>query len=327
MNQPLFLLESGFLGRNQNTLVFENINGKRYFPIMSYDSIYLIGEVSLNSKLLTYLSRKQIPVFFFGFTGNFSGVFYPWKKRNFSGKFVIKQANAYSNTQKRGKIASQIVGASIHNIRKTLLQYKLNKEADSIQKFKEMLEETGNIGDILSLEANARKRYYSSFNFIIKDKYFSFVKRVYNPPNDAINAMISFGNALLYSSLLAEMYKTKLDPRISFVHEPSDNRFSLCLDLADIFKPIIVDRVIFYLINNRMISQKHFQGTKEGFYLNKRGKEIFIRRYNQKLNDSLKLRNKDRMVSYKYLLRQECFSLIDYIEGTSKRYKGFRMWW
>ena len=45
---------------------------------------------------------------------------------------------------------------------------------------------------------------------------------------------MSFGNSIMYTNVLSEIYKTQLDPTISFLHEPSTKRFSLSLDIAEI---------------------------------------------------------------------------------------------
>ncbi|MDL0298323.1 CRISPR-associated endonuclease Cas1, partial [Clostridioides difficile] len=75
------------------------------------------------------------------------------------------------------------------------------------------------------------------------------------PPKDPVNALMSFGNSIMYTNVLSEIYKTQLDPTISFLHEPSTKRFSLSLDIAEIFKPIIIDTIIFSLINNKRINK------------------------------------------------------------------------
>ena len=66
-----------------------------------------------------------------------------------------------------------------------------------------------------------------------------------------MNAMISFGNTLLYTKTIAQIYNTHLEQSISFLHEPSEARFSLSLDLSEVFKPVIVFKTIFDLVNNR----------------------------------------------------------------------------
>lgn len=326
MKSPLVILESGFLGRSENTLTFENVNVERKFPVKNFDSIFLMGEVSLNTKLLHYLAKEQIPVFFFSYNGHYSGVYMPKKTSCFSGNILIEQVKHYIDTSKRLFIAKEMVYSSIYNMRKTLLQYSLKKEAEKLKDSFEKISSCANVDELLSTEANARKFYYQQFNKIIRNKAFHFTKRSSAPPKDLLNCLISFGNTLLYNTILSEMYKTRLSPMISYLHTTTENRYSLNLDLADIFKPLIVDRVIFALVNQNMIKEEHGRNVKQGIYLNDAGKRIFIRQYEAKLNSSLSLQGQDNKVSYKYLLRRECYSLIEHLE-SKRSYSGFRIWW
>ena len=70
--------------------------------------------------------------------------------------------------------------------------------------------------------------------------------------------MISYCNSLLYTKILSEIYKTQLNPTISYLHQPGTNRFSLSLDISEIFKPLIVDRMIFAMLNKNQITQDDF---------------------------------------------------------------------
>ncbi len=76
-----------------------------------------------------------------------------------------------------------------------------------------------------------------------------------------INSLISFVNTLIYTKVLGELYRTQLNPTISYLHEPGERRFSLSLDLAEVFKPLIGDRLIFSLLNRNQITENSF--TKE----------------------------------------------------------------
>ena len=93
-----------------------------------------------------------------------------------------------------------------------------------------------------------RERYYQAWRHILSDGW-TFERRVRRPPDNEVNALISFGNSLLYTVCLGEIYRTQLTPTISYLHEPGARRFSLALDLSEIFKPLIVDRAIFRLLN------------------------------------------------------------------------------
>lgn len=151
-------------------------------------------------------------------------------------------------------------------------------------------------------------------------------RREKQPPTDPVNALISFGNMLCYTAILSEIYKTSLDPTISFLHEPSSKRFSLSLDLAELFKPLIVDSVIISSINNRVISAKHFSSMEGMVLLNDEGKKKFISEWEKKLDTTVKHRALNRNVSYRYFIRLECYKLVKHLIGDEV-YRPLKAWW
>lgn len=117
--------------------------------------------------------------------------------------------------------------------------------------------------------------------------------------------------------------KTTLDIRIAFLHASNNRYESLNLDISEVFKPIIVDRVIFSLINKKMINAKvHFEKNNQAVYLNKEGKTIFIREFYEKLKEALK--SKNGAITYEMLIRKEIYKLLNYINGETKDYKAFK---
>jgi CRISPR-associated endonuclease Cas1 len=120
--------------------------------------------------------------------------------------------------------------------------------------------------ELMALEGRIRESYYQSFNVILNLPE-PFQRRERRPPTNPINALISFGNSLLYATTLSEIYRTQLNPTVSFLHEPSARRYSLSLDLSEIFKPIIVDRTIFKVVNERMIQMDDFDRDLNYCYL------------------------------------------------------------
>ena len=182
------------------------------------------------------------------------------------------------------------------------------------------------VDELMGMEGNIRERYYSALNTIL-ELDMPFEKRVRRPPDNPINALISFGNSLMYTACLTELYRTQLNPTISFLHEPGDRRFSLSLDLAEIFKPVIVDRLIFRLLNRRQLQEsKHFDEKLGGCYLNEAGRRIFLQEYDDQLKQTIEHRRLKRKVSYKRLIRLECYKLIKHLTDMEP-YRAFRAWW
>jgi len=324
MKEPIFITSEGILFREANTLYFMNEeNGKKPLPIENISDIYCYGKVSMKSGGEYLLMEHGIPVHFFNKYGYYMGSLYPRMVLN-SGLLLIKQAEYYLDRNKRAEIAIEMVNGIKHNILQTLKYYKKKKkDVDSYIKAIEKENPTGDIATVMSAEGRIWAEYYKSFNEILN--YFEMKNREIRPPTNEMNSLISFGNSLLYSTTLSEIYNTYLHPSISFLHEPSERRFSLALDIADIFKPIIVERVIFTLINNKIISEKHFE-KNIGVFLNSQGKKLFIQEYIDKLNTTLYHPDLKRNVSYRYLIRLECYKLIKHFL-EDKKYNSLKMWW
>jgi len=251
MKTPLYITSHGKLTRKGNTIYFISEGNKKPLPIHAISEIHCHGKVSLSSGASTILMKEGIPTNFFNKYGYYEGSLYPRINLN-SGLIVVKQSEHYLNPEKREFIASEIVKAIQHNT-KTILKYYIKKGKDLSFFFEKINKEKigGHIPQIMSSEGRIWNNYYQSFNHILKR--FNFDKREIRPPTSELNSLISFGNSLLYGTSLSEIYHTYLHPSISFLHEPSERRFSLALDLADIFKPIIVSRIIFTRYYYRII--------------------------------------------------------------------------
>lgn len=153
-----------------------------------------------------------------------------------------------------------------------------------------------------------------------------FEQRTRRPPQNNLNTLISFGNSLIYAIVLSEIYKTHLDPRIGFLHATNFRRFTLNLDVAEVFKPIIVDRVIFTLIGRNMISKEDFEKSTNGLVLSERGQQVFISEMENKLKSTFKHRNLGRNVSYRRLIRLELYKLSKHLIGEQE-YKAYVAKW
>ena len=323
MKNPLYITSHGILLRKDNTLFFVKEDIKQQIPIHAISEINCHGKVTVKSGAASFLMKEGIVVNFFNKYGFYEGSLYPKIKLN-SGLVVVKQSEHYLNHDKRIYIANEFVEGIKHNVLKTLKYYskkgkKLDEYIDNIEKE----EIKGDISQIMSSEGRIWNNFYQSFNIILRK--FNFIKREIRPPTDEINSLLSFGNSLLYTTVLYELYQTYLHTSVSFLHEPSERRFSLSLDIADIFKPIIVDRTIFKLVNNNMINKKHFS-KDVGVLLNDAGKQIFISEYQKKLETTIKHPTLNKKVSYKYLIRLEGYKLIKHILDDQP-YESFRMWW
>ena len=177
----------------------------------------------------------------------------------------------------------------------------------------------------MGYEGNIRKIYYDAWNIIINQKI-DFEKRVKHPPDNMINTLISFVNTIIYTRTLGEIYKTQLNPTISYLHEPGVRRFSLCLDLSEIFKPLIADRLIFSLLNKNQITESDFTKNLNFLHLDKKASQLIVKQIDEKLKTTVHHKELDKDVSYQYLIRLEAYKIIKHLIGE-KEYQPFKMWW
>jgi len=329
MAKNYYILSSGRLRREENTVYFENVNEKKAIPVNDIYAIYAYGELDMNTKLLDFLTQKRIPVHFFNYYGFYSGSYYP-REYLHSGFLLVKQVEHYTDKEERLKIAKEIINSASYNILKNLQYYEkhgkdVGKYLHEIENVRKEINNVYGISELMSLEGTIRSQYYASFNEILREG-FELEKRVKMPPDNMVNCLISFGNSMMYTTTLSEIYNTQLTPTISYLHEPGERRFSLSLDLSEVFKPVIVDRTIFSLINNRVIKTGHFLQELNYCYLNENGKKIFIKEYDEKLKTTVMHKTLKRKVSYQRLIRLECYKLVKHLIGE-KQYEGFKTWW
>lgn len=327
MRENYYIVNSGTLKRKDNTLHFDRDSGdSEYIPINKVDSIHAFSSVTMNDKALVFLNKNDVPIHFYNYYDKYSGSFYPTEYL-ISGSLLVKQVRKYDNKQERNEIAKEIVRGSIYNMVSNLNYYDNKDKLDKsdyidMKNNVKKLEKSKNVKETMGIEGDSRSTYYSTFSDILRGS-FSLTNREYNPPKNAVNAMISFGNSLMYTTTLNEIYRTQLNPTISYLHEPSEARFSLSLDISDIFKPILVDKTIFSLINKRQIQMDDFDSSTKSCLLNEEGRKKFISEYQNRLNEKEYYEGLGRKASMKTIIRYELYNLIKYIlEG--EEYKSYK---
>lgn len=361
MKRPHYLFSNGRLRRQHNTLSLERATGERQpddapgdeglpssepdggrtpFPVEAVDSLYLFGEIDLNSKLVTFLGQQGIPAFFFDYYGHYTATLYP-RENLLSGRLRVEQAKHYVSPKRRLILARAFVEAALFNIERVVKYYqpRLEGEAQAAvqatlldwKRDREALPLTTDIPTLMAVEGRIRDRYYRLWPYFLGPEVaarFPFNKRERRPPSNELNALISFGNTLCYTTVLRQIYRTALDPTIAYLHEPGDRRFSLALDLAEVFKPLLVDRAIFRLLKTAELTPRHFERHLGGCYLNEAGRKIVVAHWDERLSQTVQHRTLDKRVSYERLVRLECYKLVRHLcDPVGEPYEGLHMWW
>lgn len=338
MKKTFYLFNSGQLERKDNTLKFtpivddENKEGSagppRYLPVEDINEFYVFGSLRANSSLFNFLGQKDIAVHFYDYYENYTGSFMP-RDSLLSSKMLLAQTSAYQSKKKRVNIAQKFIQGAAYNMLKNLQYYnRRGKDMEDImnliQKYASKISTTENVEELMGIEGMIRQTYYDAFNLILND--FEVGNRTKQPPQNEVNALISFGNMMCYTLCLRAIHQTQLNPTISYLHTPGDRRYSLALDIAEIFKPILVDRVIFKVLNKREIQAKHFDTKLNKCLLNTAGKKLLVKSLEERLEETIQHRSLSRKVSYRHLIKLECYKLAKHLLDIDE-YQPFKMYW
>lgn len=338
MKKTYYLFNPGSLERKDNTLKFTPISEdeiplsssaqSRYLPVEDISEFYVFGSLHANSALYNFLGQKDIAVHFFDYYENYTGSFMP-RDGLLSGKMLLAQTSYYQDKKKRIVIAQKFIEGAAYNMIKNLQYY--NRRGKDMEDIMELMQNlsvriltTKTVEELMGIEGQIRRYYYDAFNLIIND--FEMGTRTKKPPQNEVNALISFGNMVCYTLCLRAINQSQLNPTISYLHTPGERRYSLALDVAEIFKPIIVDRVIFKVLNKKEIQEKHFDKKLNKCLLNTNGKKIFVKALEDRLQETIQHRSLKRNVSYRHLVKLECYKLSKHLLGIEE-YKPFKMYW
>lgn len=335
MKKTYYLFNPGRLSRRDNTLKFIPVDADgnegtpKYIPVEGVSDLFCFGSLDTNSALYNFLGKAGIAVHFFDYYEHYTGSFMP-KEYLLAGKMQIEQTKHYIDKKKRLVLARKFVAGASFNMVKNL-RYYINRERDlqsiqdTIERYTQLIDSSTEIDELMGVEGNIRQIYYSAFDEIISAD-FSMENRSKRPPKNEINALISFGNMMCYTLCLGQLYHTQLNPTISFLHEPGYRRYSLALDLAEIFKPLLVDRLIFRLLNKKEIQANDFDHQLNSCVLKESGRKVFVRAWEEKINETFKHPVLKRNVSYKHLIKLECYKLSKHLLGMEE-YKPFKARW
>jgi len=334
MKKSYYLFNPGRLSRKDNTLKFVPVNedgsdgNAKYLPIVGIKNLYCFGSLDANSAMYNFLGKNNISVHFFDYYEHYTGSFMP-KDYLLSGKVLIEQSKAYTNNKRRMEIAHKFVEGAAANILRNLKYYntrgrELSGYIAQIEQFDQDRKHASNIDELMGWEGNIRQSYYSAFDEIITD--FKMGNRTKQPPSNEVNALISFTNMMCYTLCLDQIYHTQLNPTISYLHEPGYRRYSLALDISEIFKPILVDRLIFSLLNKKILSERDFDKKMNSCLLNDSGRKKVLKAWEERLSKTIMHRKLKKNVSYQHLVKLEVYKLIKHIMKI-EAYEPFKAWW
>lgn len=313
----VYLLRGTEIKRDQNTLVVvTEDHKKRRLPVETLRHMVVLGATRLNSEVATFLGKHGVRLSFLDYYGNFSSTLEP-ARHHHSGSVHLAQAKLILNDTQRHSMASRILEAGARNMLRNLkyYAYRGNHDLDeSIHELEQQLKhvKADTIEGLMGQEGKFRQAYYAAWSKI--NPALAIAKRTRRPPADRINALISFCNGLIYSACAQSIAQTHMDPTLSFIHAPTQARNSLALDLAEVFKPLIADRMIFTMINKGMLDDGCYQEEEAICLLSRMGRERVLNEFRDRMDNA----RIDGAIGWRRILLKEAFAIESHVLELSE---------
>jgi len=181
LKRSYYIYNDGELCRKDNTLRFKNSeNETRDIPVEQVEDLYIMSEMSFNTHFINLAAKYQIPIHFFNYYSFYTGSFYP-KESLLAGNLLVKQVRHYEDDEKRIFLAQHFIDAAAVNLYRNLRYYNgrgkdVQNVMDEMESLRKNIFKTNAINELMGIEGNIRKQYYSAWNTIV-DQKIDFEKR------------------------------------------------------------------------------------------------------------------------------------------------------
>ncbi len=255
--------------------------------LMETASISLFGNVQISSQACRTVLGRDIPIFYLSYGGWLSG----YARSIDDHSLDLRNAQMRLAPERRLQIARALVEGKVRNQRTMVRRMLASTARQVLQALAiciERIRRARNVEELLGLEGRAAQLYFQALRSMLSGPTeFEFRNRNRRPPTDPVNALLSFGYAMLSKEALAAVIAVGFEPGVGVYHAQRPGRPSLALDLMEEFRPLIVDSTVLSLVNTREIRPPHFLRRGIGIALTEDGRRIVIRALERRLQSTV----------------------------------------
>jgi len=321
---PFYVQEQGaYVGCSKQRITVKKSGAElASVKIQDISQLVLCGNIQVSTQAIQILCEASIPVVYLSTGHWFYGISHGINLRN-----AYDRAAQFHCATEPGQclnFARRLVSDKAENQR-TLL--RRNAPADNatdravrdIDDLIERLPAIDSLATLLGIEGAIAAAYLSRFSTLLKprdfDAQWDFAGRNRRPPRDPVNALLSFGYAMLAKECTAALLAEGLDPWWGLYHQPRHGRPALALDIMEPFRPAIVDSAVISAINTGMVQQSSFDTSSSGCILKPDGRKAFIRAYDARLDQLITHPIFDYRCSWRVVIRLQARLLARWFRG------------
>lgn len=308
--RTLYISQQGcYVALQQETLlVKQNDAVLQQVQLPLIEQVLVFGQSQLTTQAIRACLWRDIPIAYLSRMGYCYG-------RLLSIERGYRQLARYQQTLEgvqRLVVARRIVQAKLHNSRVLLLRQQRRQGSsdlalvvDTLQHLADQAGQADSVDRLMGLEGTAAAAYFEGFGQCLRQPDFAFVARSRRPPGNPVNAMLSFGYQVLWNHLLSLIELQGLDPYYGCLHEGSYRHAALASDLVEEFRAPIVDSLVLWLVNSRVVdATADFEARNGGCYLSGSGRRKYLRAFLQRMEETLQADGPDPQPRWDLLNRQ-----------------------
>ncbi|MBK9259492.1 MAG: CRISPR-associated endonuclease Cas1 [Polyangiaceae bacterium] len=289
----------------------------------SIDALVVMGAVQVSTAAIMGCLERSIPVSFHQAHGRLLGSVTTGLSSN-----VALRAAQHAWATDAGKTLSlsrEIVRGKIKNQRVFLRRHGMLTDAMASEW--ESLGRTLNgamTGDeVRGVEGRAARLYFDGLARLFRDRggaAFEMDGRNRRPPRDPVNAMLSFGYAILTRECADVLRRVGFDPMRGFLHGMGWGRPALGLDLVEEFRVLIVDSTVLRVVAEKRVLADDFHRELQGVTMKPGARRAFLQALDQRREEEITHPVFGYRVTYRRAIELQARVLARVIEGETDRY-------
>lgn len=312
-SEDLFLSYS-----NGNVVVNRGDEVTARFPLLNLEGIITFSYAGATPALMGECAKRGIQLTFMTPNGRFLARANGMSQGNVflrREQYRIADSDARSCTIARNMITGKaynsrwVLERALRDHALRIDQQAVSAASSQIQQLIQLIRCAEGLDSLRGLEGEAAAAYFGVFDELILSQKADFIfdGRNRRPPQDNVNAMLSFAYTLLANDCAAALEAVGLDAFVGLLHQDRPGRKSLALDLEEELRAPFADRLVLTLINNRIIQDKHFDRQESGtVLLNDNGRKLFLKHWQEKKRDE---------ITHPFLKEKLPWGLVPYVQS------------
>lgn len=327
----LYLTQQDSVLRKEDERLRVTLKGETLLdlPMLKVSQVVVMGRVTVTPHTVAALMERNVHLTYLTEYGRYIGRIEP----AFSKNSLLRRAQYAASFDEHLTLtlARGFVLGKLANLRVTLLRAARNSDGlnvdtaiEAIRGAEQRAERAEELNVLRGHEGEGSAAYFGVFDRLIKAEGFSFTKRVRRPPTDPVNALLSFGYALLANDVHAAVNVLGFDPYCGYLHADRYGRPSLALDLMEEFRPLIVDTTVLTCLNKRVIQAGDFIVALGNVHsLTPEGRKKFLLQYEERKQTEIQHPVFEYKATYQRCFELQARILAKCIQGELERYEPF----